>query len=101
MTAAIRLITSIILFGTFGPFSIDRAFSDVVIPSDRVSVAVNVRETPNANSLILDVLTPGEHSNTSALSLDGTKYSLMMVGTVSLVSPGQSFNQVVRPQALL
>jgi len=60
MRAAIRLIVTIVLFGAFGLFSVDRAFSDLVVPSERVSVGVNVRERPNANSLILDVLTPGE-----------------------------------------
>jgi beta-lactamase superfamily II metal-dependent hydrolase len=56
----IRLIATIVLFGTFVVFPIDCAFGDVVVPSDRVSVGVNVRENPNASSLILDVLTPGE-----------------------------------------
>jgi competence protein ComEC len=60
MISTIRLIVSIVLFGTVAVLPSDCAFGDVVVPSDRVSVGVNVRESPNASSLILDVLTPGE-----------------------------------------
>ena len=60
MISTFRLIVSIVLFGTVAVLPADCAFGDVVVPSDRVSVGVNVRESPNASSLILDVLTPGE-----------------------------------------
>ena len=50
----------IICLTAFALFPVHFAFGDVVIPSSRVSVGVNVRQSPNANSLIIDVLTPGE-----------------------------------------
>jgi len=39
---------------------LDRVQSDVVVPSDRVSTGVNVRETPKTSGKILKVLAPGE-----------------------------------------
>ena len=52
----------LLLLASSPTYSTSAAATDVVIPSDRVTVGVNVRAAPNATSEVLAVLRPGAAS---------------------------------------
>lgn len=55
-----RIRSIVICLFILGFGFLDRVQSDVVVPSDRVSTGVNVRDTPKTSGKILKVLAPGE-----------------------------------------